>query len=463
MFEKKKRIIKKFRLIFSLIIISFSFYISLILINNPITYCIHKSYLLLLMILVWIPLSYKAGLYDEFREKQFGYELIALAKSMLLLLLITVVILFIFKEQFVNRKFTLYFAIIALFLFTFERLSFRKLILWYRSRGRNIRHILIIGAGEVGNKIYSKIESNPQYGYKVFGFLDDKIKNKKIILGNINSLSLILSNNKIHEVIVALPNYAYYKIGEVIKVCRLYTVRTRIIPDYFGYCKSKFSISHFDEIPILNLVNDKITEYHNRILKRSLDLFILFIISVLFLWWFLPIIAVIIKIDSSGPIFYKQNRWGQFNKKFKAYKFRTMISDSTDVDKNGKYLQAQKDDSRITKIGKFLRRTNIDELPQFFNVLKGDMSIIGPRPHPIPMNLEFIEQKLPDYMLRTLVKPGITGWAQVNGWRGPTDEDYKIVKRVEFDLWYIENWTFWLDIKIIFMTVFSRQSKLNAF
>ena len=463
MFEKKKRIIKKFRLLFSLIIISFSFYTSLILINNPPTYCINKSYLLFLIILAWIPLAYKIGIYGEFRDKRFGFELIAIVKSMILLLLITVVILFIFKDQFINRRFTLYFIIIALFLFTFERLSFYKLILWYRSRGRNIRHILIVGAGEVGNKIYSKIESNPQYGYKVFGFLDDKIKNKKIILGNINSLNVILSNNEIHEVIVALPNYAHYIIGEIIKVCRLHTVRTRIIPDYFGYCKSKFSISHFDEIPILNLVNDKITEYHNRILKRLLDLFTLFIISVLFLWWFLPIISLIIKIDSRGPIFYKQNRWGQFNKKFIVYKFRTMISESTDVDKNGKYLQAQKDDSRITKIGKILRRTNIDELPQFFNVLKGDMSIVGPRPHPIPMNLEFIEQKLPDYMLRTLVKPGITGWAQVNGWRGPTDEDHKIIKRVEFDLWYIENWTFWLDVKIIFMTVFSRQSKLNAF
>lgn len=169
-------------------------------------------------------------------------------------------------------------------------------------------------------------------------------------------------------------------------------------------------------------------------------------------WWLWPIIAILIKLSSPGPVFFKQERWGRNNKKFFAYKFRSMKPDCSDIDHNGKYLQAKKDDERITKIGKFLRSTSLDELPQFINVLKGEMSIVGPRPHPTPLNMES-RNTVKLYMLRHLVTPGITGWAQIKGFRGETRNLSQMQERINHDVWYIENWTIWLDIQIMLLTL----------
>jgi len=164
------------------------------------------------------------------------------------------------------------------------------------------------------------------------------------------------------------------------------------------------------------------------------------------------LLALLIKISSPGPVFFKQERWGIKNERIVCYKFRSMIRESSDVDENGHYQQATRNDRRITRLGGFLRRSNLDELPQFFNVLQGDMSVIGPRPHPTPMNLE-IKDSISNYQQRHLVKPGITGWAQVNGFRGETSDPDSLRKRVESDIWYIENWSIWLDIKIAWLSV----------
>jgi putative colanic acid biosynthesis UDP-glucose lipid carrier transferase len=166
----------------------------------------------------------------------------------------------------------------------------------------------------------------------------------------------------------------------------------------------------------------------------------------------MPIISLLIKLGSKGSVFFKQERWGLNNKPIICYKFRTMVADNRDVDENGNYLQACKDDHRVTRIGKFLRKTSLDELPQFFNVLFGSMSVSGPRPHPVPLNLES-KDSIENYLMRHWVKPGITGWAQTQGFRGETRNPYRMQKRVTADLWYIENWTFWLDLQIILQTL----------
>jgi putative colanic acid biosynthesis UDP-glucose lipid carrier transferase len=185
---------------------------------------------------------------------------------------------------------------------------------------------------------------------------------------------------------------------------------------------------------------------------------ILFVFS-----WLFPIIAIIIKLGSKGPVFFKQERWGLNNKPITCYKFRSMVAASRDVDENGNYVQASKNDPRITKIGAFLRKSNLDELPQFFNVLFGSMSVVGPRPHPVPLNLQS-KGCVDNYMKRLWVKPGITGWAQVNGYRGETRNPYLMQKRVELDMWYIENWKFSLDLQIILQTLVNMvKGEKNAF
>jgi len=189
-----------------------------------------------------------------------------------------------------------------------------------------------------------------------------------------------------------------------------------------------------------------------RFFKRCFDLSMATLLFIFFFSWLWPLLALLIKITSPGPVFFKQERWGVQNRPIVCYKFRSMVRESRDTDKNGHYQQAKRNDWRVTPLGRFLRRSNLDELAQFINVLKGEMSIVGPRPHPTTMNME-IKDSIPNYQLRHLIKPGITGWAQVNGWRGETSDPDLLRKRVEFDIWYIENWSILLDVKIVGLSI----------
>jgi putative colanic acid biosynthesis UDP-glucose lipid carrier transferase len=274
-------------------------------------------------------------------------------------------------------------------------------------------------------------------------------------LGKIDQLESILSTKNIDDVIIALPNYANSRIEDVVRTCERHTTRIKIIPDYFKFASTKYSVSMFGRLPIISVRDDRINELHWRLLKRGFDFSFSFLLCVLVFTWLWPLIALLIKMSSKGPVFYKQERWGRDNKKFIVYKFRSMQMDKCkETDKSGLYLQAVKNDPRVTKIGKILRMTNFDELPQFLNVLKGEMSIVGPRPHPTPLNLES-KVKIHLYMFRHLVKPGITGWAQINGLRGNTKDAKLMQKRIDNDVWYIENWSFILDIQIIALTVWN--------
>jgi putative colanic acid biosynthesis UDP-glucose lipid carrier transferase len=216
-------------------------------------------------------------------------------------------------------------------------------------------------------------------------------------------------------------------------------------------------------LPIITLRSLPLDVTDNKVIKRLFDMIFSTVVIVLLLSWVIPIISLIIKLTSKGPVFFKQERWGLNNKPIVCYKFRSMIVSSKDVDESGVYQQARKDDPRVTKIGAFLRKTNLDELPQFFNVFLGSMSVVGPRPHPVPLNIES-KDSVENYMMRHWVKPGITGWAQVNGYRGETRKPYLMQKRVEFDVWYMENWTFWLDLQIILQTLVNMvKTEKNAY
>jgi putative colanic acid biosynthesis UDP-glucose lipid carrier transferase len=265
-------------------------------------------------------------------------------------------------------------------------------------------------------------------------------------------LANTLESIHIDEVIIALPNSSNKQIQECIEVCDQYKTKARMIPDFEQYSSSSIQVNNIGMLPVISIRSLPLDKAENKTLKRGFDivfsiLFFLFIGS-----WLFPLIAISIKLTSRGPIFFKQERWGLNNKKIICYKFRTMIAESSDIDSSGFYNQAYKGDARVTKLGAFLRKSNMDELPQFWNVLLSNMSVVGPRPHPTPLNLESIHT-VDNYILRHVIKPGISGWAQVNGCRGETREAGAMQQRVNFDLYYIHRWTFWLDCQIILQTI----------
>jgi putative colanic acid biosynthesis UDP-glucose lipid carrier transferase len=290
-------------------------------------------------------------------------------------------------------------------------------------------------------------------GYNFIGFLDEK-SSVSDYLGSIENLESIISTHKIDDVVIALPGYEINRLDSIIKICNRYAVRTYIIPDYFKFLSSRFKLDFFNNIPLITVREEPLAEFHWKILKRFFDILFSIIFITLILSWLIPLIAIVQKLTSKGHIFFLQDRIGINNKVFKCIKFRSMY-DYEKYDQN--FTAVEPSDPRVTRFGKFLRNYNIDELPQFLNVLRGNMSVIGPRPNAIAFDKKYKEY-VDEFRLRHLVKPGITGWAQIHGFRGDSQDKDKnkilIQKRFEYDLWYIENWTFGLDLQIIFTTIY---------
>lgn len=329
-----------------------------------------------------------------------------------------------------------------------------------RMNGRHVRKVLIIGAGKSGMEVCSFIEMNPEMGYSIIGYLDDnlKLKEELPILGTVDSLQNLYEQYAFEEIIIALPLTCEEKIHKILLIADYNGTRVRLIPDFYRLIKCKYTIDTKDEIPFLNIRQVPLDHFNFQIYKRIFDVIFSSIILVL-IAPVLIVVAIAIRIDSKGPLFYKPVRMGKAGKEFTLFKFRSMsVSDPVTLGANS----TQKDDARITKVGRFIRKYSIDELPQFLNVLLGDMSIVGPRPHRILLNKD-LQSKVHGYMMRHYVKPGITGWAQVNGWRGPTETRVQRYGRTLHDLWYIENWFFFLDVWIIFLTVFGVKTRRNAF
>lgn len=412
------------------------------------------SYFLVYEIVLWHFFSKSVKLYNELRTKSLFDEYYPLMKMIIYITISVIIFIFFFKQFTVNRFFVFTFTML-LFVFTsFCRVIIRSFLSFIRKRGKNIKKILIVGAGTVGQEFYKTILKRPHYGYKVIGFLDDKAKDElgNLYIGKISDLNRIIEKNTINDVIVALPNYASEKISKIIETCEYFTKRVRIIPDYFQFISDKYTLTKFDRFPIFTVRNEKINELEWRIAKRLFDtLFSLFIIVFVFSWFF-PLIIILIKLDSHGKAFFTIERWGRDNKRFIIYKFRSMYTGAPTTSGGGKHIQTIKNDKRVTRIGKYLRKFNLDELPQIFNVLNGEMSLVGPRPHSTPLNIQ-ARTEVPNYMVRHFVKPGLTGWAQINGLRGETNKKGAMQQRIKHDIWYIENWSFSLDLNIISSTI----------
>ena len=329
----------------------------------------------------------------------------------------------------------------------FVRSTLRK----FRRKGFNLKHILIVGYSRAAEEYIDRLNENPQWGYAVRGILDNHIpigtsyKGAKVI-GVIDDLGGILeANNALDEISVTLPLSDYDILANIVDRCEKSGIHTKFIPDYSSLIPNKPYTEELDGLPVINIRYVPLSNTLNAAIKRFFDI-ILSAIGIVVLSPLLLILAIVVRCSSKGPVIFKQERIGLHNKSFRIYKFRTMRVQEASEEKKG---WTTKDDPRVTKSGKLMRRFNLDELPQLFNILKGDMSIVGPRPER-PQFVEQFKEEIPRYMIKHQVRPGLTGWAQVSGFRGDTS----IHKRISYDLYYIENWSLGFDLKIMFLTIF---------
>lgn len=321
-----------------------------------------------------------------------------------------------------------------------------------RSMGRNTVTVIFVGAGLNLAYLYQCMFNNLGTGYKLIGYFDDHVSENlpknAVRLGNVSdAIEWIQHNHRPHLLFCNLPSARSAEIVDIINYCESHLIRFCSVPNVRNYVHRSMRVEMIDDMPVLTLRREPLRNSYNRLLKRSFDILISGVFLITCFWWIYLIVAIITKITMPGPVFFKQKRNGILGETFTCLKFRSMV-----VNNQADQIQATKDDPRKTKWGNFMRHTSIDELPQFINVFWGDMSIVGPRPHMVRHTEEY-SALIDKYMVRHWVKPGITGWAQVNGARGETEHLWQMEDRIQKDIWYIENWSLWLDIRIIFYTL----------
>ena len=409
--------------------------------GKPVWLMLNLSFLVVVFVL--------STLHDK-RVVYIDRVLMLLLKYMLLHVVIFLMLLSFVDEVISWKTIALFYTIFALSLATWWIVS-RKLLKWYRSKGFNYKKIVIIGGGTsgAGMRLMQQLKEDEGYGYHIVGFFDDEpVKDLDAYRGGVNELESFIEKNSIDEIYCAIPENERQELQHIINVAERNAIDFYYVPQFSKYISRRFEIETFGAVPVMSIHPHPLQNPLNKAIKRGFDLLVSSFVLLCSPIVFLPI-AIGVKLSSPGPVFFRQERTGYRGKSFQCLKFRSMrVNDKSDT------LQATKDDPRKTKFGNFIRKTSLDELPQFINVFKGDMSIVGPRPHMVQQTHEYSEL-IDKYMLRHTIKPGITGWAQVNGFRGPTDELWKMEKRVELDVWYTENWNFMLDIKIMFLTVFN--------
>lgn len=396
--------------------------------------------------LLWLILSVSFSFYKVFRHTKLIKIIQRVFKQIITFYLSILSYLYLLNKPLQEAsllKFFLMFFVIMVFWRALLFFLFKK----YRViTGGNIKRVIIIGNKASTKALQSFFEDAPSYGYKFLGrFTDDNDEEKT---GDIQSSFEYVINNKIDEVYCSLRDLSNKTIRSYVDFCDINMKSLRFIPDNKGLFAKNLHLDFYDITPVLSLTKTPLRNNINKIIKRGFDvIFSLFVIIVL-LSWFIPLLGLIIIIESKGPVFFKQNRPGINEEGFTCYKFRSMSLNSRTEE------SATKNDARVTKVGKFIRKTSIDELPQFFNVLLGTMSVVGPRPHLWSQN-KIYRTKISKYMSRHFVKPGITGLAQVRGYRGEITKKEDIINRIKYDVFYIENWSLLLDINIIYRTVYN--------
>lgn len=435
-----------------------------LLIDSPTTWHAANKYLLIILLfnLIWLLSTNITGLYERVLNKDsiLTYRDFLKAYLLFISLLSFFVIVIGIQSYLVTRQYLLY----SVVLFGFLVGAWKLVFLAIRKSNRNLlmdsRAIVIVGSGRIAMDIFQYFENHKHSGYKVIGFFDDKasrVAEIGLYLGSVSDVINFTLENNVHEIFCALPTSQSKQIEDLMTEADKHLIRFKIIPEYIK-SKKLMQVENYDHIPVISVRPEPLDNMLNRSIKRAFDVVFSLFVIIFVISWLFPILAIIIKLQSKGPVFFTQMRSGKDNVPFKCYKFRSMRV-NTDADT----VQATRSDSRITPIGAFIRKTSLDEFPQFFNVLIGNMSVVGPRPHMVS-HTERYSQLIDQFMVRHFLKPGITGWAQINGFRGETRTTDDMLQRVEADVWYLENWSFLLDLKIIFLTFWNViKGEENAF
>ena len=397
----------------------------------------------LIIIPINIIIYYFFHLYDSFRTKSFSKELSNIIKANTIMIIALLSILFIIKLVHLSRLVLIIFYFVNIVLVSIKRYALRKVLWNIRKKGLNLKHVIIIGSGETAKNYLDTIKSNKSYGYNYVGYISNDFDFEGEKLGNYCDLLDILIKEKPDEVICALEIIDAKYMEKVVSDCEKSGTKISIIPFCYKYIPSQPYIDQIGDIPLINIRRIPLDNFGNAFVKRSMDIIGALILLIL-TSPIMIITALIIKCTSTGPVIFKQNRVGLNKEIFTMYKFRSMKINSEE--QTG---WSTNSDPRKTKFGSFIRKFSLDELPQFLNVLKGDMSLVGPRPE-LPHFVNEFKDEIPLYMVKHQVKPGITGLAQVNGYRGDTS----IRKRIEYDIYYIEHWDILMDIGILFKTAF---------
>lgn len=419
---------------------------------------VYAKYLLVL-VPVYLFLYSACNLYKSQRMQTRRHLIWNLIRANFLGLLAFAFTLYIAHEIDVSRLFFAVFATLNILYDLIFRTVLSNVLSEIRKKGLNQKHILIVGYSRAAEGFIDRLTANPQWGYHIYGILDDTMEPGTMyhhvrVIGTTEELEQILSEHSLDEIAITLSIEEYGKLEHIVKCCEKSGSHTKFIPDYHNIIPTIPVMEDLEGLPVINIRNVPLSNFGNQLVKRAMDIVGALAAIVVFA---IPMIvtALLIKLTSKGPIIYSQVRVGLHNKPFKMYKFRSMVVQSETTEKKA---WTTMNDNRVTKVGKFIRKTSIDELPQLFNVLIGNMSLVGPRPER-PYFVEKFKEEIPRYMIKHQVRPGMTGWAQVNGLRGDTS----IRKRIEHDLYYIENWTLGLDFKILFLTVFRGFINKNAY
>jgi putative colanic acid biosysnthesis UDP-glucose lipid carrier transferase len=415
----------------------------------------------LLSNLTWIALSLYFNSYKLVRIERLEMVLGKMLRLVFLFTLLVSLMIFLLDFDVIARIFFLYLVLLLLIFIPVSRLLFVFWLKWLRKNGYNLRKVIFVGQSKTSEELIEWINKDLSNGYKIIGYFQDSTENFNSLipkLGEVSDVEEFISSNQVHEMYINLGTCSVQNVKELIKLADQYMIRLKFIPGFQGFTGlKKVTIDFYNHTPVIMLRKEPLENGFNRLVKKVFDvIFASFVIFGIFIWLF-PILMILVKASSKGPIFFKQIRSGENNRHFVCYKFRSMRVHEP------KFIQAKENDSRITRIGRIMRKTNLDELPQFFNVLFGQMSVVGPRPHPIELDEEF-NNVIKNYRVRHFAKPGITGWAQVNGCRGETKTTDDMKKRVELDIFYIENWSILLDLRIICLTIFNMiRGEKNAY
>ncbi len=398
-----------------------------------------------LLNIIWISVFFGSKLQEINRNSRLLDHLNKVLTGLVINLSIVFALWFALQPVDYSRKYLFVTYLVFSVSILFWRSIWHYLIRYYRVKGYNIRRVVIVGKGDLSDSITQYFKETPELGYHLVGIVD----NKQDADENLENFEDFALNNNADVVFCCLPNLQEEQIKDIIDFAENNLIKVNLISQFSRLSSYNLSIEQFGSIPVIKVNTIPLDSSTNRFVKRAFDLLFSSIFILLILSWLIPIIGLLIKLESKGPIFFKQKRHGKDNQDFLCWKFRTMT-----YQKNAEFKQAIKNDNRITKVGAILRKTSIDELPQFINVFLGDMSVVGPRPHPIKLNEEF-QPRIDRFWQRHAVKPGITGLAQARGFRGETAELSDMSGRVKLDRFYVKNWSLTLDFKIILLTALS--------